>query len=65
VACDEYTQPGAFAEYINVPAHILYRLPPEVSFQEGAMVEPLSVAVHAVEITPVSIGDSAELLVPG
>src|SRR6056297_1487017 len=65
VACDEYTQPGAFAEYINVPAHILYRLPPEVSFQEGAMVEPLSVAVHAVEITPISIGDSAVVIGAG
>lgn len=65
VACDEYTQQGAFAEYVNVPAHILYRLPKEVSFQEGALIEPLSVAAHAVEITPISFGDTAVVIGAG
>ncbi len=65
VACDEYSQQGAFAEYINIPAHILYRLPKEVSFQEGAMVEPLSVAAHAVEITPIAFGDTAVVIGAG
>ncbi|MFW6209144.1 MAG: galactitol-1-phosphate 5-dehydrogenase [Spirochaetota bacterium] len=65
VACDEYSQQGAFAEYVPIPAHILYRLPKEVSFQEGAMVEPLSVAAHAVEITPISFGDTALVIGAG
>lgn len=65
VACDEYAQQGAFAEYVKVPAHILYRLPKEVSFQEGAMIEPLSVAAHAVEITPISFGDTAVVIGAG
>ena len=34
--------------YVAVPPHILYRLPDEVSDVQGALVEPLSVALHAV-----------------
>lgn len=59
VSCGEYRRYGAFAEYVAVPAHILYRLPDDLSFERAAMVEPVSVAVHAVERTPVTLGASA------
>lgn len=65
VACDEYSQPGAFAEYVKVPAHILYSLPDSMSFHEGAMVEPLSIAVHAAAVTPIRIGDTALVIGAG
>lgn len=48
VSCEEYRQDGAFAEYVAVPARILYRLPGNLSFERAALLEPLSVAVHAV-----------------
>ena len=35
-----------------MPERILYRLPDAVSFEHAAMVEPLSVAVHAVAPAP-------------
>ncbi len=56
VSCAEYRQDGAFAEYVAVPAHIVYRLPDEVSFEHAAMVEPVSVAVHAVSRAPTPAG---------
>jgi len=59
VSCEDYRQHGAFADFVVVPQHILYRLPDDVSFIQAAMVEPLSIAVHAVERTPISINDSA------
>ena len=59
VACEDYRQHGAFAEYVALPQRILYRLPDSVSFEQAAMVEPVSVAVHAVERTSVSLGDTA------
>jgi L-iditol 2-dehydrogenase len=59
VSCDEYRQHGAFAEYVSVPAHILYTLPDTVSFAQAAMVEALSIAVHAVRRTPVELNDCA------
>jgi L-iditol 2-dehydrogenase len=48
VSCEEYSQPGAFAELVAVPARILYRLPDSVSYEHAALVEPFAVALHAV-----------------
>lgn len=62
VSCEDYKQQGAFAEYIIVPRHILYRIPDAVSFDRAAMVEAVSVAVHAVERTPVTLGDTAVVI---
>lgn len=65
VSCDEYRQHGAFAEYVVVPEHIVYRLPGEVSFVQAAAVEPLSVAVHAVHRAGVNLADSAVVVGAG
>jgi L-iditol 2-dehydrogenase len=65
VSCDEYRCHGAFAEYVTVPQHILYRIPEEVSFEHAAMVEPVSVAAHAVGITPVRMDDTAVVMGAG
>jgi len=51
VSCAEYRMNGAFAEYVAVPSRVVYKLPGEVTFEQAAMVEPLSVAYHAVEQT--------------
>jgi L-iditol 2-dehydrogenase len=65
VSCEDYRQHGAFAEYVALPQRILHRLPDAVSFEQAAMVEPVSVAVHAVERTPVSLGDTAVVMGAG
>jgi L-iditol 2-dehydrogenase len=48
VSCGEYRRHGAFAEYVAVPARILYPLPPSLPFEHAALIEAVSVAVHAV-----------------
>ncbi len=65
VSPGEYRQHGAFAEYIAVPQHILYRLPDDLSFERAAFVEPVSIAVHAVERAPISLNDSAVVVGAG
>ncbi len=65
VSCGEYRQHGAFAEYLALPTRILYRLPDAVSFEQAAMVEPVSIAVHGVARTPVSLGDTAVVMGTG
>ncbi len=65
VSCEDYRQNGAFAEYVALPQNILYRLPDAVSFEQAAMVEPVSVAVHAVNCTPISLGDTAVVVGAG
>jgi L-iditol 2-dehydrogenase len=65
VSCGEYRRHGAFAEYVAVPQHIAFKLPDALSFDHAAMIEPVSVAVHAVEITPVHLGDTAVVVGSG
>ena len=38
---------------------IVYRLPDSLPFEHAALVEAVSVAVHAVNVTPVTLGDTA------
>ncbi|KAI9323346.1 chaperonin 10-like protein [Dichotomocladium elegans] len=54
---------GLLAKYITHPARWLHKLPDNVSFEEGALVEPLSVAIAAIERVGASFGRS--LLVTG
>ncbi|GCE12742.1 zinc-dependent alcohol dehydrogenase [Tengunoibacter tsumagoiensis] len=43
-------RPGAFAEYVLVPAQAIIPLPPTVDATIGALSEPLAVALHAVNL---------------
>src|SRR5216683_435096 len=59
VSCADYRRHGAFAEYVVVPQNIVYKLPDSLAFEHAALIEAVSVAVHAVNITPVKLGDTA------
>lgn len=59
VSCGDYRQNGAFAEYVAAPARILHRLPTGMSFEHAAMVEPVSIAYHAVRRSGIKPGQSA------
>jgi L-iditol 2-dehydrogenase len=59
VSCDEFKQDGAFADYVAVPQNILYRMPESLSFERAAMVEPVSIAVHAVGRVAPRLNESA------
>ncbi len=48
---------GAYAERILVPEALLLPLPDTLSYDEGAIVGPLAVAMHAVNITPFALMD--------
>ena len=65
VSCDEYRRDGAFAEYVVIPPRILYRIPDGVDFSQAAMMEPLSVAVHAVRLARPLVGESAVVVGAG
>jgi len=59
VSCSEYRRAGAFAEYVSVPARILYRLPDTLSFHEASMLEAVSVALHGVALSQISADGTA------
>lgn len=53
---------GAFAEYAVLPQHALCKLPDQLSLEEGAVLENLGIAVHAVEQEPHDAGDKAVVI---
>ncbi|HZK53313.1 MAG TPA: alcohol dehydrogenase catalytic domain-containing protein [Desulfosporosinus sp.] len=55
---------GAFAEYVKASADRVYLLPERLTYEEGCVVEPLAVAVHAVRRAQTKVGD-AVLVVGG
>jgi L-iditol 2-dehydrogenase len=59
VSCGDYRRAGAFAEFVVVPARIMYRLPEILPFEEAAMLEAVSVALHAISLVPVRPQDNA------
>ena len=59
VSCKEFRRDGAFAQFVTIPSHILYRIPDNVSFEQAAMVEPVAVALHAISLSGVKINETA------
>jgi threonine dehydrogenase-like Zn-dependent dehydrogenase len=56
---------GTFAEYVRIPSRVVHRLPETVSFEEGALVEPLSIAVHTFDRIKLFLGDTVAIIGPG
>lgn len=52
------TLPGSNADYIKVPACFVYVLPDSVSFEQGALVEPIACAVRIAELAALSPSES-------
>ncbi len=65
VSCGDYRRNGAFAEFVAVPERICYRLPDNVPFEHAALIEAISVAVHAVSLTPIALNDTAVVVGSG
>lgn len=56
---------GAFADRIAVPADRVVPLPDSVGWDDAAPLEPLAVALHAMELVSVQPGDEVVLVGPG
>jgi L-iditol 2-dehydrogenase len=65
VSCGDYRRNGAFAEFVSVPERICYRLPDNVPFEHAALIEAISVAVHAVSLTPIALNETAVVVGSG
>ncbi len=53
---------GAQAEYVKVPARFVWPLPDNVSYEQGALVEPLTVALHCVRKSRAQVGDTVAIM---
>lgn len=60
-----YKRDGAFAEYVIIPQHILYRIPESVTFEQAAMAEAVAVALHSINISEIKPGDKCVVVGAG
>jgi L-iditol 2-dehydrogenase len=65
VSTPAFRRMGAFAEFVTVPARIAYPLPDNMPFAHAAMIEAVSVAVHAVSLTPIELDDTVVVVGAG
>ncbi|MBQ5950946.1 MAG: alcohol dehydrogenase catalytic domain-containing protein [Lachnospiraceae bacterium] len=56
---------GAMAEYVALKERHLHVLPDSMSFEEGALMEPVSNSIHAVNRAGVKIGDKVAVIGAG
>lgn len=56
---------GSLQERLNHPARLVYKLPDGVSYEEAALIEPLSVAIHSVRKARIHAGHSVLVLGAG
>jgi (R,R)-butanediol dehydrogenase / meso-butanediol dehydrogenase / diacetyl reductase len=57
--------PGAYAEFVACATTSLFKIPDNVSSRDGALVEPLSVGLHAVKRSGVKAGETAIIMGAG
>ena len=65
VSCGDYRRHGAFAEFIAVPEHIVYTLPANFPYERAALIEAVSIGMHAVKISGVLPGSAAVVIGAG
>ncbi len=57
---------GAYAEYIRIPGRIvkrnMYEIPPHVSYQDAALIEPLACVMRGLEETHIRPGDTVSVI---
>jgi 2-desacetyl-2-hydroxyethyl bacteriochlorophyllide A dehydrogenase len=49
---------GSMANYVKVKAPYVYELPADMSYEVGALIEPFSVATHAVRRADIKLGET-------
>lgn len=54
--------PGSYAQYVKVPATAVYSLADHLSFEEGALAEPLACAVNVAEMSGAKPDDIALII---
>uniref|UniRef100_A0A7C1FG68 Alcohol dehydrogenase n=1 Tax=Caldilinea aerophila TaxID=133453 RepID=A0A7C1FG68_9CHLR len=63
--CGTYPDPGSLSEYMVMPAHSCFPIPDAMDDASAALLEPLGIAIHAVDLAKVRVADSAVILGAG
>ena len=56
---------GAFAEYVTVPEKVLHKLPEDMTYEQGASIDPIASAYHPVKKASIGSEDTVVVFGPG
>ncbi len=56
---------GSLCEYMIMPAHTCFPVPDEIDDAGAAMLEPLGVAIHAIDLAKIRVADSVAIIGAG
>lgn len=56
---------GCLCEYVSHPAAFTFKIPNNMSYTEGALVEPLAIGLHAANMAGVKLGQTVAILGAG
>jgi L-iditol 2-dehydrogenase len=65
VSTPDFKKHGAFAEYVAVPWWIVSKIPENLSFTHAALLEPVSIGMHAANRAPLSTNDTVVVIGAG
>ncbi len=63
--CGLYPDQGSLSQWMHVPTHTCFQVPDSIDDAGAALLEPLGVALHAVDLAKVRVADSAAILGAG
>lgn len=63
--CSTYPADGSLCEWMHMPAHSCFPIPAEIDPDSAALLEPLGVALHAVDLAHIRVGSSVAILGAG
>lgn len=65
LSCIGLSRDGGFANFVNVPAYGIHKIPDTMTFEQAALVEPVAVGMHAVRRAPVIEGNNVVVIGAG
>lgn len=65
VSTPQFKRHGAFAEFVTVPSWIVSKLPDDMTFEQAALLEPVSIGMHAANRADIQTGDTALVIGAG
>lgn len=63
--CGVHPDGGSLCEWMHMPAHSCFPLPADLDFVQGALLEPLGIAIHAVDLAKIRVEDTVAIIGAG
>jgi L-iditol 2-dehydrogenase len=63
--CGNYPDGGSLCEWMHMPARSCFPVPDTIDDTQAALLEPLGVALHAVDLAKIRVGDTAAIIGAG